>query len=711
MEEKLRTNTLLITTQMQSDPQSLQNSMLEQALEQAIDGVIAIDEHNCITFFNKAAENLWGYSRHEVIGKNVKILVPRAIQANHDEFVNSNRRTGVDKIVGTSRDIEVERKDGSTFWANLSLSRVKIDNKITYTAFIKDITRERNAREAINQTLEQAIDGVITIDENNCVTFFNKAAERLWGYTRDEVIGHNVKMLVPKAIQSNHDNFVNANRKTRVDKIVGTSRDIEVERKNGSKFWANLSLSRVELDGKISYTAFVKDITQEHQAREVITQTLEQAIDAVVTIDENNHVTFFNPAAERLWGYSKDEVIGHNVKMLVPFAIQANHDNFVNANRNTGVDKIVGQSREVQLERKDGSKRWCNLSLSKVALEDKTLYTAFLKDVTEEVNNRKAFRLLSLVANETDNSVIITDPEGLIIYVNPGFTKLTGYTRDDVIGKKPGVVLQGKNTDPATVERIRRKIKDREPFYEEILNYDVHDNSYWISLAINPVFNEAGKLEYFISIQANITATKMTALENDVILNGIGQSTAILEWHPNGELLSSNDYFNGLFNVASTQDTMKWMRNLKDYIPARDMNQVLSGHSASGNLQIIAHDNQSVHLEAITTPILDADKKVQKIITFGPDISEREAIITDTRSAMLNILNRISGIVDSINKISQQTKLISLNAKIESARAGEAGKAFVVVSSEVSNLAQDAATAADKINHLIFESKELVDGL
>ncbi|MBX2819693.1 MAG: PAS domain S-box protein, partial [Rhodothermaceae bacterium] len=146
-------------------PVSQQNS-LQQVLEQAIDGVITIDENNCITFFNKAAEKLWGYSREEVLGKNVKMLVPRAIQANHDDYVNANRRTGIDKIVGTSRDIKVERRDGSEFWANLSLSRVTLDGKTTYTAFVKDITKERNSRETINQTLEQAIDGVITIDEN-----------------------------------------------------------------------------------------------------------------------------------------------------------------------------------------------------------------------------------------------------------------------------------------------------------------------------------------------------------------------------------------------------------------------------------------------------------------------------------------------------------------------------------------------------------------
>jgi len=684
---------------------------INQTLEQAIDGVITIDENNCITFFNKAAEKLWGYSREEVLGKNVKMLVPRAIQANHDDYVNANRRTGIDKIVGTSRDIKVERRDGSEFWANLSLSRVTLDDKTTYTAFVKDITSERNSREAINQTLEQAIDGVITIDENNCITFFNKAAEKLWGYSREEVLGKNVKMLVPRAIQANHDSYVNANRTTGVDKIVGTSRDIKVERKDGSEFWANLSLSRVSLDGKTTYTAFVKDITLEREAREVINQTLEQALDAVVTIDEHNLVTFFNPAAEKLWGYSREEVIGQNVKMLVPHAIQFNHDSFVNANRETGVDKIVGQSREIKLERRDGTTRWCNLSLSKVSLEDKILYTAFLKDVTEEVNNRHTFRLLSLVANETDNSVIITNPEGRIMYVNPGFTRLTGFTKEEVLNKKPGSVLQGKNTDPLTVKRIGQKLRDREPFYEEILNYDKNGNPYWISLAINPVFDQSGHLEHFISIQTNISSTKMTALETSVILQGIGRSTAVLEWSPTGHLLKSNEYFRERIGCENESEVSDLVKSLRGYVSNTEFNSISKGNTRALNLQFQGKNNNDVLLEAIITPIFDADKNLSKFVSFGPDISERQAIVINTRTAMSKILDRISSIVDSINKIAEQTKLISLNAKIESARAGEAGKAFAVVSSEVSNLAEDAATAVVQINTLIHDSRKLVDDL
>ena len=115
---------------------------------------------------------------------------------------------------------------------------------------------------------------------------------------------------------------------------------------------------------------------------------------------------------------------------------------------------------------------------------------------------------LSLVADETDNSVIITDAKGIIEYVNPGFAKLTGHTFEDAVGRRPGELLQGPHTSDETRARIRRNLEAKVPFYEEILNYTKNGEPYWISLAINPIFDESGQLTKFVSIQANIDETK-----------------------------------------------------------------------------------------------------------------------------------------------------------------------------------------------------------
>ena len=128
------------------------DQMLRPALERAIDAVVIIDTENRVTFFNKAAETLWGYSPKEVLGQNVKMLVPEQYRANHDQLIGANRRTGVDRIVGSSRDLELTRKDGRKAFVSLALSKVKMGNSWGYAAFVRDIGKEY---ETLNHLLNE----------------------------------------------------------------------------------------------------------------------------------------------------------------------------------------------------------------------------------------------------------------------------------------------------------------------------------------------------------------------------------------------------------------------------------------------------------------------------------------------------------------------------------------------------------------------------
>ena len=95
----------------------------------------------------------------------------------------------------------------------------------------------------------------------------------------------------------------------------------------------------------------------------------------------------------------------------------------------------------------------------------------YASDITKRVEEKQKFNLLSLVADGTDNSVVITDRDRRIIYVNEGFRRLTGYTDAAATGKSPDRILQGVATDPDTIARIRSKLANGEAFYDEILKY------------------------------------------------------------------------------------------------------------------------------------------------------------------------------------------------------------------------------------------------
>ena len=569
----------------------------------------------------------------------------------------------------------------------------------------------RNRFEAV---LEQALDAVVSINAKNEVVFFNAAAEKLWGYSRKEVLGHNVKMLVPSDIQGRHDSFIERNRSSGNDVIVGTSRDVLMYRRDGSPVWVNLALNKVTEGKSTTYTAFVRDITAERDAREIINQTLEQALDAVVTIDDQNTVTFANKAAENLWGYSREEMLGNNVKMLVPADIRDKHDDMVNANRQTGVDKIVGTTREVPIFRKDNTRRWASLALSKVRLGDRIYYTAFLKDVTEEVERRDEFKMLSMVANETDNAVIITNPERKIVYVNNGFTQLTGYRLEEVKGKSPGELLQGPHTSAETVAMIREKLHKNEPFYDEILNYDREGQPYWVSLAINPVFDELGNLTNYISIQANVTDTKERSLEFARRFEAIGESNGIAEWGLDGSLQSVNAYM----LVHLKEDSESALKNrgitLESVIGKENVALAMTGEQIKNNFSVPDRQGQPHWFEVTVCPISDFSGNVKSVVTYCIDIDAKMKAVEVTDQEMAKVLkssSEISAILGTINGIADQTNLLALNAAIEAARAGEAGRGFAVVADEVRQLAKRSGESASQINRLVYETNQRVESL
>lgn len=150
---------------------------------------------------------------------------------------------------------------------------------------------------------------------------------------------------------------------------------------------------------------------------------------------------------------------------------------------------------------------------SKMALEDAKRLAdklasqrAELRAANERLRAQESeARTLALIAARTDNAVVLTDAAGAVVWVNEGFTRLTGYPLDEVLGRKPGAVLQGPGTDPATVQRIRGRLAKGEGFTEDILNYRKDGREYWAAIEVQPIHDETGRVANYMSIESDIT--------------------------------------------------------------------------------------------------------------------------------------------------------------------------------------------------------------
>ncbi|MGE0747269.1 MAG: PAS domain S-box protein [Rhodospirillales bacterium] len=284
---------------------------LRAVVTTAVDGVILIDAAGIVLMFNPACERLFGYSANDVIGRNVKMLMPAPFRDEHDGYLANYARTGVAKIIGIGRDVVGLRKDGSTFPMNLSVGEAREDGGAIYVGIIHDLTERKGIEQALQDSaarlkaiVDTAVDGVILIDAVGTVLLYNPACERLFGYAADEVIGRNVKMLMPAPYRDEHDGYIDNYRRTGMAQIIGIGREVVGLRKNGSTFPMDLSVGAAAQGGEAMFVGMIHDLTERKRTAEQLIQA--QKMEAVgqlsggIAHDFNNLLTVIVGNAEYL---------------------------------------------------------------------------------------------------------------------------------------------------------------------------------------------------------------------------------------------------------------------------------------------------------------------------------------------------------------------------------------------------------------------------
>jgi two-component system, sensor histidine kinase len=148
-----------------------------------------------------------------------------------------------------------------------------------------------------------------------------------------------------------------------------------------------------------------------------------------------------------------------------------------------------------------------------IALQSCLLHNKVITETEQKNKYQKEIKKLALVAEKTDNAIIITDAKGLIEWANDGFMRISGYTIEEAIGKTPGSLLQGPETNQETIAYIRNQIKEEKSFRAELLNYSKTGKKYWIEISIQPIYDDNGLLINFIAVESDITDRKNKEVE------------------------------------------------------------------------------------------------------------------------------------------------------------------------------------------------------
>ena len=372
-------------------------------LEAAPDAMVVVDQAGEIVLLNLQAEKQFGYHRDELVGQPVTNIIPEGFA---ERLIADDLRSAADALaqqIGTGIELSARRKDGTEFPIEIMLSPLESAEGILVTAAIRDISVRKAAeqhlaqREASRQLVEQALreseenyrmllDGVqdhaiYIMDPQGTVVSWNAGAERIKGYTADEIIGQNHSTFFPE-----HD--VRWGRPAEVLRLTAVSGRHEEQsmrvRKDGSRFLASITFTALrDQTGELrGFSEFSHDLSESKEAGAKYRGLLEAAPDAMVVVNQAGEIVLLNLQAEKQFGYHRDELVGQPVTNIIPdgFAERLVADDL--RSDEDALAQQIGTGIELSARRKDGTEFPIEIMLSPLESAEGILVTAAIRDIS-----------------------------------------------------------------------------------------------------------------------------------------------------------------------------------------------------------------------------------------------------------------------------------------------------------------------------------------
>ncbi|ALO45764.1 sensor histidine kinase [Pseudohongiella spirulinae] len=288
------------------------DELMHFAIEAAPNGMVIVDDSGQIVRANSSVETLFGYQRDELLGQPIEQLVPARFSQAHPKLraryvVNPQARA-----MGHGRDLYGLHKDGSEIPVEIGLNPITIGERVFIFATIVDITERQRAQEMVHLAVEAAPNGMIMTDKEGKITLVNSMIETMFGYSREELIGANVDILVPVRFREDHPGVRHTYTQQPVSRAMGKGRDLYALNRHGEEFPVEIGLNPLRTANGVMILASVVDITERKQQEE----SLRSALLAKETLLAEIHHRVKNnlQVIDSLIGMQMDQVAGEQAR-------------------------------------------------------------------------------------------------------------------------------------------------------------------------------------------------------------------------------------------------------------------------------------------------------------------------------------------------------------------------------------------------------------